>query len=246
MSKNTIARFFEHLHAHFDHYPAGIVPVPETQRLGSPSFFPFGPGLPYGDSNPPYPELPNRRALIVGYPYVTVDEFRERLADPSVLPRGFKTLRGLCLEAGLPLSKCYFTSVLPGLRTDNGTGMHPGEDDPDFVRRSLDLLAFQIEALQPKLLVTLGARVPPLLSRLSSRLQGWADWKSFARIDRGRNAVQYDIDLPDIVEHPITLVTLVHPSTHAQNVWRRYYWDREGHSAEVKMLEDGLQSVRLH
>ena len=60
-------------------------------------------------------------------------------------------------QTGLPLGRCFFTNFYMGLReTGPETGRFPGARDGEFVQRCARFFERQMEAIEPKLIVTLG------------------------------------------------------------------------------------------
>lgn len=123
------------------------------------------------------------------------------------------------------------------------TGKFPGARDAAFVRRCQWFLLEQVRIQQPRLLLTLGKEVPPVLAPLAPALhEAWAGMRTLCEMDRRGVGLVGPIHFP-ATPHPTVVVALTHPANRAPNVQRRWYQGLEGDAAEQALLRDALERV---
>jgi len=220
-------------------YPDGVVEL--VAPLRGTSFFPGGDGLwKEGGS----PEFPQGKIMVLGHDWGTVDylnsecKHNENLDGPT-----WRNLRKALLEpCGIALTDCFFTNVYMGARASGKmTGTFPGAKDENFVKWCLDFLDFQIATQRPRLILTLGINVPPLLARLSDDLAEWRSVKSFKDLDalNEKGPLRKNISFPN---HKVAAVAaLTHPSLWYANVAGRVYDEKQGKMAEITLLKDAVK-----
>ena len=152
----------------------------------------------------------------------------------------WKYLLPLLKDAGIPPRHCFFTNAYMGLRlAEDGMGPSPGADDLDFVARCRSFLFKQIEVQKPRLILALGKHSIQLIAGLSPDLTAWEGCKTFPQLDE-LGPVIGGVHFNGDMEHPVTVVALVHPSMRPCNVGHRRYCGLTGKAAELAMLKDAL------
>jgi Uracil-DNA glycosylase len=215
-------------------YPTSLV-VPVTEMLDVTAFFPGGRGLWKEEVSEVFPSI-----LILGHDFSTVTFYEKMRAAGTNEINGptWRNLIHLFYEVDLNLSNCFFSNVYMGLRNSTKmTGTFPGSRDKAFVNRNLEFLRFQIETIQPKIIITLGMPPASLLSNISSDLVKWKDGKAFSIADNG---IVFNTHFDNI---NCTCIALEHPSMRNSNVKRRSYRDFTGNDAEIRMLKDALALI---
>lgn len=215
------------------HYPVSMQAI-ETQVAG-PGFFPGTSGFFHTDSLSEHVRKP---FMFVGQDFGTLNYLKELENDPQA---DMKVGTGLILkklvqESGLNIQDCFLTNALFGIRvSDNITGTCEGWLDKNYVEKCRQALALQIEAVQPKAIISLGCDAPRLLRLLFEEIEvsKWHQW-TFKKIDSSGASVL------EIKGHASVVVSciLVHPSFHHVNVRRRTFGQVEGHQAEIEMLKE--------
>lgn len=183
---------------------------------------------------------------------VVGQDFGTKATFLGLIPRGgeadsptWRPLRALLSKASISLDECFFTNAWMGLRSSGPeTGRYVGARDNRFTRRCADFLALQIAVQRPRLIVSLGAYVPPFLSKLSPQLEAWAPWRKFATIDSSNAGVVRKAMFLGAGNIAASVVALVHPCYRHLNVRERRFTDRAGctytgDDAEVAMLIEG-------
>lgn len=229
-------------------YPEGVVAT--TGRISGTAFFPGGAGLWNTHAIRPLPPMPMGGIMVLGHDFHSKAAFEISLAkggevqiDADDVPRSkvpsWISLLCMLREFNIPPQRCFFTNVYMGLRADaKTTGRFPGAKDPAFVDRCRAFFCRQLEAQQPKLILTLGAWVPPFLAPLADRL---ADWKSPGSLRAIDQPVQHAVTFRTAATQQCSVVCLTHPSLRGPNVQRRSYQSLTGFDAERAMVADGIR-----
>ncbi|MCA9958869.1 MAG: hypothetical protein KC443_07540 [Anaerolineales bacterium] len=194
--------------------------------------------------------FPVNGVMIVGQDYYTVCAYKkvlEKSRTGEVHPEGrAKTwihLLKFLKEVSLSPKDCFFTNLFMGLREDGkSTGKFPGAKDDGFVERCLNFFEMQVQAQQPKLILTLGSIVPRYIARRAEKLSSWRGCRTLAEIDI-YGPISHQVTFQGVPEHQCTVVALTHPSMRPVNVWRRRYRDERGNMAEIRMMQEGLAAV---
>lgn len=219
-------------------YPNGVERVPKPiARL---AFFPGGLGLWGADLPTILPPMPVGGVMILGHDFhsragydASVRLGGERLTLPT-----WRNLLALLDNAEIPRERCFFTNLYMGLRSgDKTTGVFPGASDAAFCRHCLDFLVTQLETQRPRLVVTLGIQVPPVVAKLSDQLAPWLGTPGIRRLD-AVGALQTPVAIRDIPNFQTTMVALLHPSLRHASLRHRRYKNLVGGEAELALLRD--------
>lgn len=225
-------------------YPLGVLAVPEP--IPGVAFFPGGYGLWRRDVTQPLPAFPVGGIMVLGHDFHSEAGYRESLTrqhEADSQPT-WRNLREVLTAATIQFEDCFFTNVYMGLRAgDATTGVFPGATDQAFVDHCTRFLAEQIATQQPRLILTLGVHVPPILARLSPELVDWQLGRGIKYLDKVgpiRKAVAFNAE-PTVTS---TVVALIHPSLRHASLRHRSFAGLTGHAAELAMLRDGMASTR--
>jgi hypothetical protein len=232
-------------HPPLDGYPAGVLPVREP--IPGIAFFPGGYGLWRPDRSKPLPPFPVGGVMVLGHDFHSEAGYEASLArgEEAESQPTWRQLKSLLAQVNIDLGRCFFTNVYLGLRAGSATtGAFPGARDPHFVEHCVAFLAEQIAAQQPKLILTLGINVPPLLGRLAPRLEAWTRRRGLKHLD-SVGPVQTDVEFQCSPVVRSTVVALTHPSLRHAGVRHRRYRGEVGHAAEIAMLRDALERAAL-
>lgn len=225
-------------------YPAGVVQV--RGRIGGTAFFPGGTGLWGTVPDQPLPPMPVGGVMVLGHNFDCETGFAASLRRGGENLNGptWRTIRAVLRQAGIALEQCFFTNAYMGLKAGSEpTGTFPGARNGDFVRRCQRFLTEQIRLQQPRLLLTLGKEVPPVLAPLAPELcQAWLGLRTLQELDAHGVSLVDSARFPD-VQQVTTVVALTHPANRAPNVRRRRYNGLEGDAAEQALLQDALKRV---
>jgi hypothetical protein len=181
-------------------YPSGLAPFPF--RLSGQGFFPGGDGLWRDDASAPTAgELPAGGVLFLAADFGTLESYNRLSSRGYQSAPLWKNLKRRILDAGLPTNKIFCSNIYPGLRVENrALGVYPAVQNSEFPLFSVEMLRFQIEALSPKLIVSLGPVPEVFLHRFK---------KALAFPDGSRPAVLFtphperDAELPPIRRHQL-------------------------------------------
>lgn len=231
----SVDKFFKKLQSiQFDSYPKGVVPV--CDRISGTSFFPGGDGLWKHENK--IQDLKLGGIMIIGNNFDNVAGFKKSLSlgsEPINCPT-WKNIRKLLQDAEIDLTDCFFTNVYVGLMESNSNvGMFPGAKSESFKQKCLELLEYQISEQKPKVILTLGRFVSPLLARLSPDLSSWINMQNFANLDQNGRQILANVHFCDgnVISN---VVALTHPSQRHLNIKKRQYLNLIGNEAEIAML----------
>ncbi|MGZ3665075.1 MAG: uracil-DNA glycosylase family protein [Ktedonobacterales bacterium] len=225
-------------------YPAGVVPL--WARIGGTAFFPGGAGLWGTVPHQPLPPMPIGGVMVLGHNFDCETGFAASLHRDGENLNGptWRTICSVLRQAGIALEQCFFTNAYMGLKAGSEPiGTFPGARDGDFVRRCQRFLTEQIRLQQPRLLLTLGKEVPPVLAPLAPELRlAWMGLRTLQEVDARGVALVDSAGFPG-VQQVTAVVALTHPANRAPNVRRRRYNGLEGDAAEQALLQDALMRV---
>lgn len=228
----------------FGPYPPGVTPVPS--RIPGIAFFPGGAGLWGVEPGRLLPPAPTGGVMILGHNFDSESGFHYSLGHAGENLRGatWRNLLRLLREACVSPEMCFFTNVYMGLIAGNrAVGVFPGSRDPDFVRRCREFLLEQLRVMQPRVILTLGKEVIPVLAPLSPDLAPqWSDAPALAELDERGAALVCNTRF-QTVAHPVAVAALTHPALRHLNIGRRSYCEFIGNAAEVEMVRDAVKKA---
>lgn len=241
-SRHPVDQLFDAL-MRFGDYPVAVGVIPVPGRIPSTAFFPGGSGLWGTEPDQPFPPMPVRGVMVLGHNFDCEAGFYYSLAHAGENLRGptWRTIRDVLTRADIAMNQCFFTNAYMGLIAgDKPVGQFPGRNNAEFVRRCRQFLLVQLRVQQPRLVLTLGKEVPPVLAPLSPEVsQNWTDARTLQDIDRLGAALIFPVNFTD-VPRATAVVALTHPANRAPNVKRRHYKGHEGDDAEMALLRDAL------
>jgi hypothetical protein len=235
----------EHLFARLDQfhdYPPGVKRMPG--RFKGTAFFPGGAGLWQAVPGQPLPPFPVGGVMVLGHNFGPEVDFvpqADELRSENLNGATWRGVRDVLPRAGIPLERCFFTNayvgVLPGSKA---VGRFPGASVPAFVQWCQAFILEQVRAQQPRLLLTLGKEVLPVVAELTPELRrAWSGAKTLRDIDQLKVALVHPVEFPG-VSHATAVVALTHPANRPPNVKRRRYQGQGGDAAEMLLLHDAL------
>ncbi|HEY7848810.1 MAG TPA: hypothetical protein VIC27_02035 [Ktedonobacterales bacterium] len=239
--------------AEFGDYPDGVMPVPAC--ITGVAFFPGGSGLWGAKMGQRLPPMPVGKVMALGHNFDSVAGYeisRVRGYERENSPTWGPLLKLLC-TCDIAPEDCFFTNTYMGLKADIhtstgkniSTGPFPGAENHSFVYRCRAFLLKQIRAQQPRLMLTLGEKVLPVLTPLAPGLTAtWLGARHLADLDGSAAALVYPVQFPG-VPHSTAVVALTHPANRGPNVKRRSYNGQVGDAAECALVRDGLVACGL-
>ena len=157
-------------------YPRGLARFPF--RLSGQGFFPGGDGLWRENVGEPSDgNLPVGGVAFVGSDFGSLASYHKLLKSGYENVPTWRHLKKRILDAGVPTGQVFCTNAYLGLRTSsNALEANPAISSDDFGSFCAEFLSFQIEALQPKVLVLMGPKPQMFFQKfedtlLSSRKQ---------------------------------------------------------------------------
>lgn len=226
-------------------YAAGVIEL--RARISGTAFFPGGLGLWQVDVMKPL--FPAQPVMILGHDFDSEVGFArslqrgaEVIAEGTHLRAGptWRNLIALLKRARVDPVICFFTNAFIGLREGSrSTGAFSGWEDPSFVDRCRQFLSLQLRVVRPRVILTLGARVPEFIAPLSPELTKWKSVRSLIELDR-IGAYVPEARFPDSFDGCCVVAALTHPSLRNSNVQRRSYGPLRGDQAECQMIRDAL------
>jgi hypothetical protein len=239
--------------AEFGDYPDGVEPVPAC--ITGLAFFPGGSGLWGAAMGRPLPPMPVGKVMVVGHNFdsdANYQKSRERGYERDNSPT-WRPLLKLLDECSIAPEDCFFTNAYMGLKADGrtltgkntSTGPFPGAESPSFEYRCRAFLLKQIRMQQPRLLLTLGEKVLPVLTPLASDLTAaWLGAQHMADLDGSAAALVYPVQFSGM-SYPTAVVALTHPANRGPNVKRRRYGNLRENAAECALIHNGLVACGL-
>jgi uracil-DNA glycosylase len=236
-------------------WPAGTRSVPG--RIPGTGFFPGASGLWREPMLRELPPLPVGGIMIVGQDFHSHRQYQRSLERGAEDLGGstWSALRRLLLEINISEGACFFTNAYLGLRTgDQSVGDYPGARNTVFVATCRNLLARQLVAQRPRVVITLGLPAARMVGSLAPlELASWKGARSFTQIDDADMGVLTGVSFPMAGELGAGVITastvaLVHPSYRKLNVGRRRFRTTdgvtlEGPKAERAMLDSALVAL---
>ena len=229
--------------------PAQVVQI--SGRISGTAFFPGGCGLYLEERDRNAVKFPVGGVMILGHNFDCETGFQKSLENGKEDLKGrgtWRPLLKLLKDAGIPAPEgCFFTNAFMGLCERDDPETYNGRKHPAFRAGCLKLLKVQIKTQRPRLILTLGPKVPPLLAAASPDLQEWNGRPRKSSCDPelhledlDRAPIFYDarIDLDDGSFHTAVITAVAHPSH--PNSWRRKPLGfPEGRDGEMKLIRVG-------
>ena len=225
-------------------YPPHVLPVPDC--IPGTAFFPGGCGLFLEDRDADKVEFPYGGLMILGH------NFDSEIGFGDSLRRGKENLNGGTWAGTLkrinsvpvPLPQCFFTNAFMGLCEGSDNTKYLGRGDGRFRAACAAFLKSQISIQKPRLIVTLGLKVPPLLATISSDLEPWQGSRKRINHDRELKTTAINahpiltatIELDDGSKHRAVVVPITHPGE-GRNLKHRGWPD--GLQGEIDLIKRG-------
>jgi hypothetical protein len=221
-------------------YPAGVEPVPEP--ISGLAFFPGGWGLWGTHADSAMPAMPIGGVMVLGHDFHSRAGYEEsfrRGGERLTLPT-WRNLLAVLSDADIPPESCFFTNLYMGLRSGNKTtGIFPGAPDDRFRRHCQNFLLQQLSVQRPRLVITLGMQVPPVIAELSDQLTPWMTERGIHKIDDA-GALRTNVIFRQLPDFTTTVVALLHPSLRHASLRHRTYHALRGAEAERALLRDAV------
>lgn len=230
-------------------YPSGVEAVPEP--IPGLAFFPGGWGLFGAKRDAPLPPMPTGGIMVLGHDFHSRRGYDEsmRLGGERLTLPTWRSLLSVLEASNIPPETCFFTNLYMGLRCgEKTTGVFPGASDVAFRRHCQDFFVRQLAVQRPRLVLTLGVQVPPVIAGLSGQLAPWGEARGIKHIDRV-GALRTDVAFAGLDGFTTTVAALLHPSLRSASLRHRRYVEqsgvvRVGNEAELALLRDALATAR--
>ena len=166
-------------------------------------------------------EFPVGGVMVLGHNFDSECGFNDSSQrGKEILTRG--TWLGVLnrLEAvPIPPYECFFTNAFMGLCKGRKNTVYQGRNDQRFREACARFLRFQVEVQRPRLILTLGLKVPPLLQSITSDLGPWQGRlkRNSCDPELSTNAINSTpiltarFKLEDGSEHRAVVVPITHP-----------------------------------
>lgn len=215
-------------------YPKGIISKVNGE-INGPGFFPGAYGMLTQSDR-----ISDKSIMVLGQDQDNTTGFQLSLREKrETYSKTWTNLLQLFNEVQIDLAQCFFTNCLMGIRqnTTTNTGVSPGYKNPEFRRRCLEFLCFQISLQRPKVILCLGKMSIKMLCQVSSQLsQALNGLDTIIKIDEANKAVNFAVSFDSIPGFTTNVVLLVHPSYRPSNIGRRRYKHWSGNEAEKAIL----------
>jgi len=226
-------------------YPPGVVPVPTP--IPGLAFFPGGYGLWGSAADRPLPPLPENGVMVLGHDFHSETGYaksRQLGGEPETMPT-WRNMLDLLKEVGISPENCFFTNIYMGLRAGSATtGVFPGATNTEYVKHCKQFFIDQLRMQRPKLILTLGIHVPPIIGSLSPQLTTWSQGNGLRHLDEA-GPVQTKVKFEGIDDYATTVVALIHPCLRHASLRHRSYLGEVKHAAEIRMIRDAIQHSGL-
>jgi len=192
-------------------YPDHVLQIPG--RINGTAFFPGGSGLDLEERDQRAIEFPFGGVMLLGHNFDSESGFQNSLQrGKEKLSSGtWRSLIALLRAAEVPLEHCFFTNAFMGLCAGSNSFDYHGRDNHRFRTACLSFLRAQIELQRPRLVVTLGLHVPPMLAEVSSDLSAWSGLRLRLKDIDATPMISAEFLLSDGI-HRATVVAIAHPS----------------------------------
>jgi hypothetical protein len=149
-------------------YPDHVLQIP--RRINGTAFFPGGSGLYLEERDQSTVEFPFGGVMLLSHNFDSESGFQNSLqrGKEKLTSGTWRSLIGLLEAADVPFKDCFFTNAFMGLCEGSNSFDYRGRDDKRFRTACLRFLKAQMELQRPRLIVTLGLHVPPLLATVAN------------------------------------------------------------------------------
>ena len=230
-------------------YPSGVPQLNGFITMGT-AFFPGGCGLHLEGRSPDEAEFPIGGLMVLGHNYDSEIGFAKSLKNvgEAVGKGTWGSLLKMFGEARIPLDECFFTNAFMGLCKGSDNKSYRGRNDPNFRAACLNFLKAQIEFQRPRLILTLGVKVPPLLAAASEDLKAWNGHEKRRSCDREIRLTELDSKpifekatfvLDDGSTHVCTVTAIAHPSDRRNGARRLPIGFPRGIDGEIELVRAG-------
>jgi hypothetical protein len=235
-------------------YPTDVVEI-KGPRIAGTAFFPGGSGLYLEGREAANIGFPVRGIMILGHNFDSQCGFKKSLdKGKETLTRGAWAgiIKRLDL-AGIPAAECFFTNAFMGLCRGNSNKDFRGRNDSSFREACAAILRAQIRIQRPKLIVTLGLKVLPLLACLSADLHAWRGIRKGNSCDPQLTTKDIDrtpiitarFDFDDGLRYQSVVVPITHPGDERNVKWRQPLGFSNGLDGEAQLMREGLGRTML-
>ncbi len=217
-------------------YPDGIVKNVKSPLRGT-AFFPGGYGTYLENNTVPSPKP---RIMILGQDYDNEHNYEKlyntvHQSEVQGSNRTWNFLLNRILHEKINPADCFFTNAIMGLRTadskNNGRSKSFLKQNEMFLNENIVFFKKQLEIVQPKLIIGLGANVPGFIGKCFD-IKDLSKIKSFKELDKTDFR-----GIKSVPNHEINIIFLTHPCMYDANVKNRKDVD------EMKLIKEGLASI---
>jgi hypothetical protein len=228
----------------FELYPPDVVTI--TDRISGTAFFPGGCGLFLEGRDTNSVQFPHGGVMIVGHNFDSEDGFNASLKRGKEKLTGgtWRTLIRLLEGASVPLDCCFFTNAFMGLCRGSNCLDYRGRHDQRFRTACASFLKAQIGWQRPRLIITLGLQVPPMMAEISLDLSCWTGSTPTLKGLDCRPILDAIFELNDPPIHRAVVVPIAHPSL-PNNRNRKPVGFSPGQRGEVELIRAGWHQSRL-
>lgn len=224
------------------HYHDGVIPV--CTPMEGTAFFPGGSGL-WREDRPsgPLPPLPIGKVMVLAHNFGCERDYEPSRRGESLRCPTWRNLLHLLEECCIRREDCFFTDFYMGLLKGNrSVGKFPSSKE--FDKECQRFLTEQINVQQPRLILTLGAVVPPVIAPLSPELARWRDCGTLKELDAQQISLIPSATFPNSdVRSTVAVAALTHPCM--PNISHRRYRGCSGAEAQSAILVDALPHAGL-
>ena len=189
-------------------------------------FFPLGSGILTDKSEIKKASIPSNGTMVLGNDFGTLNYFETKCCKTNREESSNKTIANLC-NIGLDIETTFFTNFYLGLRNDklfNGTKntKRIKQIEQDYKEMCYNFFQVQLEMIEPKIVLCLGAEVGQTLSEFSPVFSSFSMKKNnISALFADSTTQDYIIETDDSVFGKKRFVLIPHPS-YAHINWKRH------------------------
>jgi hypothetical protein len=222
-------------------------------RIPGIAFFPGGAGLWDVVPNADLPAMPTGGVMVLGHDFHSETAFCASLAQGSEVPAiardGYRVaptwtvLRRLFTEAGIPLTRCFFTNAYMGLRAGRGTtDVSPARETRSTCRGAAHFCFASLTLNGQPLVLTLGSWVPEFIAALATKLASWRGLRTVKALDDAR-PVGVRSRVREKRSSPLYGARTHAPELEGAERWPSRLPRTEGTAAEIVMLREAAATA---